>query len=79
MLERRFRKAIGKGVDEIIRKVRIERSMEMLERSDLPIGEIRRTLRLRRHLLFLQILQKSHRPIPPRVPQRLASAFVETQ
>lgn len=40
MLERRFRKAIGKGVDEIIRKVRIERSMEMLERSDLPIGEI---------------------------------------
>ncbi|MCD8482910.1 MAG: helix-turn-helix transcriptional regulator [Verrucomicrobia bacterium] len=40
MLERRFRKAVGKGVDEQIRKVRVERAIELLGRSEFSIGEI---------------------------------------
>jgi LacI family transcriptional regulator len=40
MLERRFRKAIGRGVDEQIRKIRVERAIELLERSDFTISEI---------------------------------------
>lgn len=40
MLERRFRKAIGKGIDEQIRSVRVERAIELLERSNFTVSEI---------------------------------------
>ncbi|MCD8482904.1 MAG: helix-turn-helix domain-containing protein [Verrucomicrobia bacterium] len=40
VLERRFRQTLGKGIDEQIRKVRIERAMELLDRSDLTVSEI---------------------------------------
>lgn len=39
-LERRFRKALNKSLNDQITKVRIDRASAFLEKSDLPIGEI---------------------------------------
>jgi LacI family transcriptional regulator len=39
-LERRFKEAVGKGIDEQIRKVRIDRAAELINKSDLTISEI---------------------------------------
>lgn len=39
-IEQRFREATGRGIDEQIRRARLDRARELLDRSDLTISEI---------------------------------------
>jgi transcriptional regulator GlxA family with amidase domain len=68
-LERRFKGAVGRGIDEQIRQTRLERAVELIDTSDLTISEIAEKAGFANLYYFSSVLKK-HYGISPKQYRR---------
>lgn len=68
-LEKRFRAEVGKGIDEVIRDVRLKRAVELMDNSSLTISEISAKAGFSNPFYFSNVFKK-HYGVSPKIHRR---------